>query len=340
MQAPAVCQLYGTVAGCRRGKRCQNLHVQDDGGLAKTKASPMTEHGYADSFRNRMLTLMREFLRQQGSTTEVLGASFRDGAKTVRFTVRTTEQPSHCSYMVAAGSLQYRDGAVGNGSFHIQPAMIGNDAVFFHGTDVHSGMSILSTGKVIALEQNSPIGFYTTLEFPSEVYYQGCAVEVVSIGKLLSLAETRTLCDTYELPFVPEGLIAAAKRSIREYIHHPRSISILAVTFDTKLLSELFRIDEARLPSSMASASSLLVPKAAAIARVRAKASASSLLVPKAAAIARVTRETYLHRHRSRSPRPAPRTPPGGPPRPAPRTPPGGPRAVVDEDEMWGNWAP
>ena len=131
MQAPAVCQLYGTVAGCRRGKRCQNLHVQDDGGLAKTKASPMTEHGYADSFRNRMLTLMREFLRQQGSTTEVLGASFRDGAKTVRFTVRTTEQPSHCSYMVAAGSLQYRDGAVGNGSFHIQPAMIRNDAVFF-----------------------------------------------------------------------------------------------------------------------------------------------------------------------------------------------------------------
>jgi len=313
MQAPAVCQFYGTVAGCRRGKRCQNLHVNDDGGHAKTKASFQTEAALFDSFRNRTMTLMRDYLRQAGSTTEVLGASFRRGASMVRFTVRTAEQPSDVSCLVVAGSLMYT-GFRGNGSFPENVSLIGKDIAFYHGTTVHSGMSILTEGMVRAKDSNNPIGFYTTLEPPSEqsLYHQGCIVEVVSVGKLLSVRESSAWCDEFDE--VPEGLIVCVKRSVREYIHNPRSLSIAAVTFDTKALTDLCRIADVRLPVRPASsaAASLAVPKAEAVARMAAREAAErpSLLVSKAKAVARMAAREHHHRSRSPDALSAPRTPP------------------------------
>ena len=139
MQAAEVCRHYGTPAGCRRGKRCQLLHVNDDGSHGKTKASPPeTEEGHADRFRNLVLTMMRDRLRQQGSSTEILGASFRQGAELVRFTVRTAHRPSEASYLVDAGSVSGR--FRGKGNFHVEPMRIGADPVFFHGTTVLNGL--------------------------------------------------------------------------------------------------------------------------------------------------------------------------------------------------------
>jgi len=351
LQTVEVCPLYGHANGCRRGKRCQFLHVKDDGSLAKTRATPHLEpdapQGYADQFRNLVLTSLRRFLERAGSRTSVLGASFRDGADFVRVTVETAMQPSEEARSVGAARSRR-----GRGSFHIEPTRHGSEPVFFHGTNVQAGLEILRDG-CFKVARNTPVGIYTTLEWPSRPYNDGCVVEILANARLMSIAETHDVIAETQQAEVPEGFICAVKRSVREYVHNPRSIAVLAVTFKTSVLWDALNLQDSRLSVYVTTSArpSILVPKHGA--------ASASILVPKHGAArraltAKATLAAGLSRPRSRSPRrpedfltpKATLAVPALSMVPAPRTPTRPPTsqqrqraaAVNDDDDNWGEW--
>ena len=111
----------------------------------------------------------------------------------------------------------------------------GTEVVYFHGTGVSRGLEILYCGAMMASCGTRPFGVYTAKnETATKAYDLGCIVEVISVGRILSVKETASLDD---LP-VPEGFVGCLKRSVQEFIHHPNTIEIIVLTFDVKSLMD------------------------------------------------------------------------------------------------------
>ena len=121
----------------------------------------------------------------------------------------------------------------------------GTEVVYFHGTGVSRGLEILKCGAMQASCGHRPDGVYTAKnETATKAYDLGCIVEVISVGRILSVKETASLDD---LP-VPEGFVGCLKRSVQEFIHHPNTIETIALTFDAKSLMDAIQF-EAPLPA-------------------------------------------------------------------------------------------
>ncbi len=204
---PPICPYYGTPAGCRAGRSCQNLHVAHDGSAVPTKAAPETAHAERDRFRTRVQHALQAKLLQEGSTTEVTGVAFLRGARPqqVRVRVRTTQLPSEKTQRVrAAGGMQWAGDWFGKGCIGHDATLDGGDVLFFHGTTFELGWRAMSEGRFRALADNDPVGHYTAL-VPLPAYARGCVAECTDRGVVLSKAETAHLRRLIPGLVVPEA---------------------------------------------------------------------------------------------------------------------------------------
>ena len=124
-------------------------------------------------------------------------------------------------------------GLAGCGQLSDDMVFDGTEVVYFHGTDVSRGLEIMKCGAMEAPIKHRPVGVYTAKNESAISHYDfGCIVEVISAGRILSVRETASLGDRP----VPKGFVGCLKRSVQEFIHHPKTIHIIAMTFDLETL--------------------------------------------------------------------------------------------------------
>ena len=71
-----LCPFYGTPRGCRKGRKCDMLHVTPDGTTAVSKADPQTVTRHRDEFRTRLHSHFNEWLESRGAVATVSGMAF------------------------------------------------------------------------------------------------------------------------------------------------------------------------------------------------------------------------------------------------------------------------
>ena len=153
---PEACRFDGTPRGCRRGRRCRDLHIAPDGSVVPTSGPPDSGARLRDSWRCRLHAALRAHLDAAGSQTELAGSAYtRDaGEPRVRFSLDAVRQPSQRAWEVTSrGGLELPDGswltpmgaiAAGETAYHA------GLVVFYHGTTVERGLQTLEAGHVQA----------------------------------------------------------------------------------------------------------------------------------------------------------------------------------------------
>jgi hypothetical protein len=246
------CCDFGTLKGCRRGKRCEFLHVRRDATLALTRASRLAEGPWTrDAFRQVVHTKLQEYLEAVGSHTRVSGLAF------------VPDRPTHLAVRVSGVAAchglswqvsEERRLTFGGESFDLLPlpdsgTMTSGGPLFFHGTSFENGVQIMCLGKVFGSADPDmwPHGVYTSLE-RLPFYDRGCVLECASSSLLASQRLTKALRQA-DVADVPLGVVVRMKRSAVEYVHNPDCLLLMRVHVPMDPLCALLQVNLQGLPS-------------------------------------------------------------------------------------------